>query len=425
MKTTKLVIFGLLLLCKIVVAETSPDFNKLQKAVVAVQAKAVSPSRGNKPITSQGTGFFISKDGFLVTSLHLMRDLGTVDEETVQYEVRFPPPSTAVFQAAPLFINPAADILVLYASVAHMDVQTLARGDRNGVIPGSTSIFTMGFPAGYNISFDRGIIKSFGAISPIPVWSSNITFKNGQSGSPILLENGKVIAIAKGNDADATSIGLIVPIRLIPADYWDGLSADTAKALQVSETESGGKADRVIIEAAAPALSTKITEKRTFLIDKSVPACGSISEHHVIPATAGWKIDPASAEVLLSSVAGGDGQASLQGASSEGLDIATDLKSNGCIKYFGIATKAGLPARLVATVSYMETRVVSGAEFQTVSVVKAVVPVKVPLPNSGALRYSLVSEDGTSKPFTPKLNEISIKDGEKTLDIEAVKSRIK
>src|SRR5258708_5367639 len=80
---------GTILQVPSVEAQVEPDLSSLRGAVVIVLVKGIVPSLGNAPVASQGTGFFISKDGFLVTANHLHSDLGKVDETSVTYELHF------------------------------------------------------------------------------------------------------------------------------------------------------------------------------------------------------------------------------------------------------------------------------------------------------------------------------------------------
>jgi hypothetical protein len=200
-------------------AAQEPDLSAAEKAVVLVRVQGVD-AQTNAARQVQGTGFFISKDGFVVTSYHLLSKLGEVHEGTVSWEIEFANNHDKV-QASILWPMASLDLLVLYANIGKRDVQILARGTHKGVTPAVTTLYTFGYPNGWQYSTDKGFIKSFGAAAPILVWSTNMTFKEGQSGSPICRSDLSVIAVARGDDAEANSIGVIVPIRPIPDNYWD------------------------------------------------------------------------------------------------------------------------------------------------------------------------------------------------------------
>lgn len=202
------------------VAADEPDLSSAKKAVVLVRVRGVD-AETNVLREVQGTGFFINKEGYVLTAYHLLSKLGKVHAGTVTWEIEFGANTNDKIQAAPLSFMENVGLMVLYASVGDRDVETLARGTRDGVLPVVTTLYTFGYPSGWLYSSDRGFIKSFGAAAPLPVWSTNMTFKEGQSGSPICLADLRVIAIARGDDADAKSIGVVVSIRPIPDNYWD------------------------------------------------------------------------------------------------------------------------------------------------------------------------------------------------------------
>jgi S1-C subfamily serine protease len=197
-----------------------PDFSAIKLAVVTVVAKGTDPTQGNKEVAVQGTGFFISKEGYLVTSYHLKTKLGqAVDDGTVIYEVSFGPNDRV--QAAEVYTIKTNDILVLFASIGDRDVPVFQRGTRNGISLATTAIYVAGYPEGYQYSVRPGAITSFGLIEPIPAWQTNFSFKEGQSGSPVFKADTTVVAVVRGNDHDAASFGIVVPVRPIPAEYWD------------------------------------------------------------------------------------------------------------------------------------------------------------------------------------------------------------
>jgi S1-C subfamily serine protease len=204
------------------VADDHPDLAGIKNAVVIVVAKGTDPTKGNISVASRGTGFFISKEGYLVTSYHLVTALGDVAPDTVSYEIHFGTgQNDAIVSAAIAWPLPQDDLLVLFASLAERDVAVLQRGDRAGINIGTTPVYSAGYPQGWQYSLTPGVITSFGLVDPIPAWATSLTFKEGQSGSPILRANRTVIAVARGNDADATSIGVVIPVRPIPREYWD------------------------------------------------------------------------------------------------------------------------------------------------------------------------------------------------------------
>lgn len=171
-----------------------------------------------------GTGFMTGWIGYIATSQHLRKQLGDIDPVSVSYTIRLDPRSSYALPASVHHEHVPSDVLVLFCQAYGLDMKPMRRARKilEQVQQGSTDIYTAGFPSGYGLTVDRGVLKSFvGSINPpIPTWTTSLTFKSGQSGSPIFLGDGTVIGIAKGVDQDATSIGLIVPAMLVPEVYW-------------------------------------------------------------------------------------------------------------------------------------------------------------------------------------------------------------
>lgn len=210
----------LLLARALAVQAQGPNLDGIKSAVVQITVKGIDPTDSTERVT-HGTGFFISKDGYIVTSKHLVTKLGNVDAQTVTYEIQYgiaPAKQAGYAWTDP---NPNTDLLVLYAAVTDWDVPTLARGSRNNVTPAVTPIYTGGFPEGVLYSVKTGFIQSWGVLAPLPLWTTSMSFKEGQSGSPICLSDTKVIAVAKGNDTADPATGVVVPVRIIPPQYWD------------------------------------------------------------------------------------------------------------------------------------------------------------------------------------------------------------
>jgi hypothetical protein len=406
-------------------AETPPDLSSIRSAVVIVLAKGVLIKLGNAPAATQGTGFFISKDGFLVTSYHLRTELGEVDDSTVAYEIHFGPTSSDVVQAAPVYVNPMADLMVLYASVADRNVQILAPASRTGIVPGSTPIYTVGYPAGYQYSVDTGIIKSWGSIDPIPIWTTNLTFKSGQSGSPIVLSNLHVLAIAKANDVNANSIGLVVSSRLIPDNYWDGtvgLTPAVAATLASGDTRSLPRINVAAVAANAPA--TK--RKEVFTLENSLCE-GSTTKSYRVTATPGWEIDPNSVKVEMLAFTGVSAHYAISERNGNGFTVSAELQNIGqCVHVLNTTIDAGVAAKFTGQLTYDEHPKTPEATFVAVSSAAAIGNVHTPLPNVplNQLKFSVAKPSGEVVPFTPVAGELSKKNGVLTLDNLMVEKRI-
>jgi hypothetical protein len=424
--------------CAIAAENISSGPESVKNAVVIVLAKGVLPAQVNVPVSEQGTGFFISKYGFLVTSYHLRSDLGAVDDPSVTYEIHFGAlPSDTIVSASPVFANPAADIMVLYAPVAQRDVLTLQPSTMpiSKIIPGTTPIFTGGYPRGYDYSVDRGVIKSFGVISPpLPLWSTSISFKAGQSGSPILFDDNTVIGIAKGVDTADKSIGLVVPMKLVPIEYWGDslqLSQSAAAALSTGKPDTLGS---VVVEASVTSPVT--VQKTTEFTLENGKCVGPSSKQFHVTASPGSRINPLSIKLTALSI-----QAtvdySITESTASGFTIGAILVNSGHCLPEATVDIAGVPVRVSAGINdtsaifvgratYSETSLPNTAKDVTVSDVTPIGNVDVPLPRVAvkALSFATVSPNGEKVPFEPLPSEITKVSGAQFLDIKKIAERL-
>ena len=402
----------------------APDLSQIRGAIVIVIAKGVQTKLGNAPAATQATGFFISKDGFLVTSYHVLTDLGDVDKATVTYEIHFDTAAATSVPAAPVFFSPIADVMVLYAPVGDRNVPVLIPGTRTGINPGTTPVYTAGYPAGDQYSMDMGIIKSFGGTTdPVPVWTTSLTFKAGQSGSPILRDDLKVIAIVRGNDKDAPSTGLIVNSRMVPNNYWDGtltLQPAVATTLATSGAASLGYVN-VQVPATAPTQRTQ-----TFRLQNAVCAGPTTKTFHV-DATPGWVIDPESIHVEMLSFTGASAHFVATNRSSTGFDVSSELVNiGGCVKVFGTTIPAGAAAQFTGQATYMEIPTAHSPQLEIFSSAAAIGNVQTPLPNVpiDQLRFTVSKPSGETVAFKPIADEVVMKNGTFVLNDQKVQQRV-
>jgi S1-C subfamily serine protease len=204
----------------VVSAPAQPNLNGIKSAVVKITIKGIDPTDSTQKV-AQGTGFFISKDAYVVTSKHLLTGLESVDPQTVTYEIEYGAGLPRQAGYAWTDPNPTTDLLVLYVYAKDWNVPTLKRGTDEGVEPGVTPIYTGGFPKDIQYTVKTGFIQAWGVLAPIALWTTSFAYKEGQSGSPVCLADAKVIAVAKGNDAEDPTTGVVVPVKIIPNEFWD------------------------------------------------------------------------------------------------------------------------------------------------------------------------------------------------------------
>ncbi|MFA5877124.1 MAG: trypsin-like peptidase domain-containing protein [Candidatus Paceibacterota bacterium] len=155
--------------------------------------------------SAEGSGFFVSKDGIIVTNRHVVSD-GSQDEAlVVQLD------SKKKLTAEVFYIDPVRDFALL--KVAGSEHPPLVIGDSDKVKRGAT-ITIAGNPLGIGGSFSQGTVTS------VPDNHEQISFKtdadirSGSSGGVMFNAKDEVIGINTFAHLDSTgSIGGAIPIN--------------------------------------------------------------------------------------------------------------------------------------------------------------------------------------------------------------------
>lgn len=404
----------------------SPDYGpaanqEVQDAVVMVVASGVNTALGNKREAVQGTGFFVSSDGRLVTSYHLREKLPAgVDAGTIKYTIYRNPFDTSPRPAAMVYGSELFDVLVLYVDVSGLTVKPLRQGSKDGDnVKVLQPVYTGGFPANYSYQPDVGVLKSFsGPVldPPRPLYVTSITYKEGQSGSPILLANGKVIGIAKATDPGANSIGLIVPSWVAQA-YWGGVSA-------ASELGTIDQAPKVRVQI--PGSSARVECREVPFTLSNLPCAGAQSHELRIDATPNWRIV---GQVELKTVnLVGTVRILDQVLSSDGSSVAMkiELANAGTC---GVLVGSDTPAVLYGAAVLMEAPP-SGGQPTSITLKEVVAgeagakTIRLDERAANAAAFSVVKPNGETVPFEPMNTELRREGVGRVLDVTKVLSRV-
>lgn len=161
-------------------------------------------TRRNK---SLGSGFIISKDGYIVTNDHVVRDA-----ESVQVKLS----NDKVYDAKVVGGDPKTDIAVIKISASDLPVAVL--GDSEKLEVGQWAI-AIGNPFGLERSMTVGVISATGRSNMgIETYENFIqtdaSINPGNSGGPLLNIHGEVIGINTAIVAAGQGIGFAIPIAM-------------------------------------------------------------------------------------------------------------------------------------------------------------------------------------------------------------------
>src|SRR5450631_862159 len=156
---------------------------------------------------SLGSGFIISKDGYIVTNDHVVRDA-----ESVQVKLS----NDKVYDARVVGGDPKSDIAVIKINAADLPVAVL--GDSEKLEAGQWAI-AIGNPFGLDRTMTVGVISATGRSNVgIETYENFIqtdaSINPGNSGGPLLNIYGEVIGINTAIVAAGQGIGFAIPIAM-------------------------------------------------------------------------------------------------------------------------------------------------------------------------------------------------------------------
>ncbi|MDD2898425.1 MAG: DegQ family serine endoprotease [Desulfuromonadaceae bacterium] len=161
-------------------------------------------ARRNK---SLGSGFMISKDGYIVTNDHVVRDA-----ESIQVKLS----NDKVYDAKVVGADQKTDIAVI--KIAAADLPTVVLGDSEKLEVGQWAI-AIGNPFGLDRTMTVGVISATGRSNMgIETYENFIqtdaSINPGNSGGPLLNVYGEVIGINTAIVAAGQGIGFAIPINM-------------------------------------------------------------------------------------------------------------------------------------------------------------------------------------------------------------------
>ncbi|WP_152206523.1 DegQ family serine endoprotease [Marinobacter changyiensis] len=144
--------------------------------------------RGQAPITSMGSGFIVSKDGYVLTNNHVVEG---ADEIIVRLSDRRELPATLVGTDA------RSDLAVLKINDGE-DLPVVRIGQSKDLEPGEW-VLAIGSPFGFDYTVTAGIVSAVGRALPtenyVPFIQTDVAINPGNSGGPLFNLDGEVVGI--------------------------------------------------------------------------------------------------------------------------------------------------------------------------------------------------------------------------------------
>ncbi|RXZ76710.1 serine protease [Paenibacillaceae bacterium] len=163
----------------------------------------------------KGTGFHIS-GGYIITNDHVI-------EDKKFYSVKFPELDTTL-PAALVVQNPAIDIAILKVEQPGDELPTLMLEEEQAWQPGAP-VHIIGNPLYFSQIANEGTVLGMTPLNgwELPVMAIDAPIYKGNSGSPVLDAEGKVIAVVFATieleqNNQTSKVGLAVPIEYLKDD---------------------------------------------------------------------------------------------------------------------------------------------------------------------------------------------------------------
>jgi len=149
--------------------------------------------------TGSGSGFFVGRDGYLLTNLHVVADAKFV-------RIKLANGRAVVGEV--LRVDRARDVALLRTDAVSTPVLAVRAGDAQI----GEDVYAIGSPYGAVLSgsLTRGVLSARRVVESLPFLQSDVAINPGNSGGPLVDGNGQVIGIAQLRSGNG--VNLFIPI---------------------------------------------------------------------------------------------------------------------------------------------------------------------------------------------------------------------
>lgn len=181
-----------------------------------------------------GTGFLVNPDGIVVTNKHVVGKEQTVTVDLLDKHQ---------FKGEVIYTDPKFDLALVRLPVHNLPVLTI--GDLSQVKKGE-AVLAIGNALGQPHSVTRGIISSLDAeVQGTHYLQTDAALNPGNSGGPLLDDQGHVIGVCTAIVKNAQSVGLAIPVSAVIAmleDQHVSVVTDLKTKAALRQTTAGATA---------------------------------------------------------------------------------------------------------------------------------------------------------------------------------------
>ncbi|MCC7463242.1 MAG: trypsin-like peptidase domain-containing protein [Gammaproteobacteria bacterium] len=156
-------------------------------------------------VTGAGSGFFISRDGLLVSNLHVVEDAVSLEIERDSGEI-----FDNVYYVTS---DVRRDTVILKVPVSNVEALPLGSDETAEI---GSRIYVMGNPLGQTATFSDGLVSAKRMVEGVELVQITAPISPGSSGGPAMNERGEVIGIATMFLEGGQNLNFLVPIHHVP-----------------------------------------------------------------------------------------------------------------------------------------------------------------------------------------------------------------
>ena len=198
-------------------------YEKNSVSVVFIQGDKVEERRRNatdseRTFNGMGTGIIIDERGFIITNLHVVKDIREIQVMTYDQQPRPGAPEPKPYIAKIEAIDPETDLAIIKIN-PRTPLRPITFGRSHDLRPGEDCL-AIGNPYGYAFSLTNGKISAINR--EVGVNDSSLVYRNaiqtnteinpGNSGGPLINANGEMIGINVAIRQGATGIAFAIPV---------------------------------------------------------------------------------------------------------------------------------------------------------------------------------------------------------------------